>query len=92
MREGQGWLIGEVARLSGVAAKTLRYYIGLIEPTLRDGSGYRDFDGSVQGRLAFIRNGSQILGAFVVGRVAAAEEGGCRESGDEEEAGDRRRL
>ncbi len=46
-------LIGEVARLSGVAAKTLRYYedIGLIEPPFRDGSGYRDFDGRVLGRL-----------------------------------------
>ena len=55
-------LIGEVARLSGVAAKTLRYYedIGLIEPPFRDGSGYRDFDGSVLGRLAFIRSAQTI--------------------------------
>ncbi len=56
-------LIGEVARLSGVAAKTLRYYedIGLIEPPSRDGSGYRDFDESVLGRLAFIRS-TQTIG------------------------------
>lgn len=57
VREGQGVLIGEVARRSGVAAKTLRYYedIGLIEPPARDAAGYRDFGESVLGRVAFIR-------------------------------------
>jgi DNA-binding transcriptional MerR regulator len=56
-------LIGEVARRSGVSAKTLRYYedIGLVEPARRSPSGYREFDEDVLERLAFIRS-SQALG------------------------------
>lgn len=50
-------LIGEVARCSGVAAKTLRYYeeIGLLDAPARSSAGYREFDDRVLDRLAFIR-------------------------------------
>ena len=50
-------LIGEVARRSGVSAKTLRYYedIGLIDAPARSASGYRDYDAGVLDRLGFIR-------------------------------------
>ncbi len=56
-------LIGEVARRSGVSAKTLRYYedIGLVAPASRTPAGYREFDEAVLERLAFIRS-AQALG------------------------------
>lgn len=55
-------LIGEVARRSGVAAKTLRYYedIGLLPAPARTVSGYRDFENTVLARLAFIRSARAI--------------------------------
>ena len=49
--------IGEAARRSGVAAKTIRYYesIGLISPASRSASGYRVYgDGDVR-TLLFIQ-------------------------------------
>lgn len=47
--------IGDVSRLSGLPAKTIRYYedIGLIEP-LRGGNGYRAFRQSDLHKLAFL--------------------------------------
>lgn len=56
-------LIGELARRSGVSAKTLRYYeeIGLVDPPERSSSGYRVYGEGAVGRLAFIRS-SQALG------------------------------
>lgn len=50
-------LIGEVARRSGVPAKTLRYYedIRLIDAPRRSASGYRDYDETVLDRLGFVR-------------------------------------
>lgn len=56
--------IGEVARLSGLSVKTIRYYedIGLLAPTVeRSRSGYRLFDVQVIKRLAFIKR-AQSLG------------------------------
>ncbi|MDZ7733147.1 MAG: heavy metal-responsive transcriptional regulator [Acidimicrobiia bacterium] len=49
-------LIGEVARRSGIPAKTLRYYedIGLLDPPARTASGYRRYRPDVVERLAFI--------------------------------------
>ena len=40
------WSIREVARASGVTARTLRYYdeIGLLEPALIGGNGYRYYE------------------------------------------------
>lgn len=47
--------IGEVAKRSGVAAKTIRYYedIGLITPK-RAANGYRAFDEETLHKLAFL--------------------------------------
>ena len=55
-------LIGEVARRSGVSAKTLRYYedIGLIDAPARSASGYRDYESDVLDRLGFIRSAQAI--------------------------------
>ena len=49
--------IGELATLSGVPAKTIRYYeaIGLLDPPDRTASGYRDYEPDVSDRLRFIR-------------------------------------
>jgi len=54
-------LIGEVARRSGVPAKTLRYYedIGLVGAA-RTPSGYRDYGEDVLKQLAFIRSAQAI--------------------------------
>lgn len=56
--------IGEVAALSHLPIKTIRYYedIGLLAPNvLRSESGYRLFDAEVLNRLAFIKR-AQALG------------------------------
>ena len=56
--------IGEVAYLSGLSVKTIRYYedIGLLAPTVeRSSSGYRLFHEQVLKRLAFIKR-AQSLG------------------------------
>lgn len=47
--------IGDVSRLSGLPAKTIRYYedIGLVQP-LRSGNGYRAFRQSDLHKLAFL--------------------------------------
>lgn len=59
------WLkIGEVATLSGLPVKTIRYYedIGLLAPTVkRTPAGYRLFSRYILNRLAFIKR-SQTLG------------------------------
>ncbi len=48
--------IGEAAAMSGVPAKTIRYYedIGLIEPARRGGNGYRSFAGRDVETLRFV--------------------------------------
>lgn len=63
-RVHDGLKIGEVANLTGMSVKTIRYYeeIGLLEPTTtRSESGYRLFNSQVLNRLAFIKR-SQSLG------------------------------
>ena len=54
--------IGEVARRSGVAIETLRFYekSGLIEPDGRTHSGYRLYDNNVFERLSFIKKAQSI--------------------------------
>ena len=49
--------IGKAAALSGISAKTLRYYeeIGLVKPMRRRGNGYRDYDQQTIGKLCLIR-------------------------------------
>ena len=48
--------IGEAARRSGMAAKTIRFYeeAGLIDPAPRSASGYREFGDDDVRRLQFI--------------------------------------
>ncbi len=56
--------IGEVAQMSGLSVKTIRYYedIGLLAPTVeRSSTGYRLFHVQVLKRLAFIKR-AQSLG------------------------------
>ncbi len=56
--------IGQVASISGVSIKTLRYYdhLGLLAPNIvRNSAGYRLFNSSIFKRLSFIRR-SQSLG------------------------------
>ncbi len=55
--------IGEVAKISGVPVKTIRYYeeIGLLDVPSRSQSGYRDYGPEVIERLGFIR-ASQAFG------------------------------
>ena len=71
-------LISEVARRSGVPARTLRYYeeIGLLRPE-RTPSGYREYNERVFDRLTFIRS-AQALGlslAEIRGIVTLRENG-----------------
>jgi Cu(I)-responsive transcriptional regulator len=48
--------IGEVARRSGVPAKTIRYYeeVGLLKPAARAANGYRDYGRDDVERLRFV--------------------------------------
>lgn len=61
--------IGEVARQSGVAVKTVRYYeeIGVVDHPPRTTSGYRDYSEEVLERLAFVR-AAQAVG-FTLGEI-----------------------
>jgi Cu(I)-responsive transcriptional regulator len=63
--------IGQAAQLSGLPAKTIRYYesIGLVRPAARRSSGYRDYDEADARRLRFIAQ-ARALG-FVVEEVRA---------------------
>jgi MerR family copper efflux transcriptional regulator len=58
--------IGEPARRSGVATTALRYYekAGRLPRSARTGSGYREYDGDMLPRLAFIR-AAQAIGLSV---------------------------
>lgn len=49
--------IGEAAKLSGLPAKTLRYYeqIGLVVPSRRSANGYRDYSEEDVQVLRFVR-------------------------------------
>ena len=64
--------IGEAARRSGMAAKTIRFYeeAGLIAPAPRTGNGYREFGDDDVRRLQFIHR-ARDLGFSVeeVGRL-----------------------
>ncbi len=54
--------IGQVAERTGFSASSLRYYegIGLVVPASRTGAGYRVYDESAVGRLAFIARAKQL--------------------------------
>jgi MerR family transcriptional regulator, copper efflux regulator len=54
--------IGELATVSGVTAKTIRYYedIGVLDPPARTPSGYRQYTSEATNRLAFIRSAQAV--------------------------------
>lgn len=55
--EGGGYRIGELARLSGLSVKTIRFYSdrGLVPPARRTGAGYRVYDERALAQLELIR-------------------------------------
>lgn len=62
--------IGELAQRAGLGAETLRYYerLGLLAPTWRTASGYRQYAPEALERLDFIRR-AQALG-FSLAQIA----------------------
>lgn len=72
-------LIGEIARRSGVPAKTIRYYqdVGLLPPARRSTAGYRHYDDTVLDRLAFVR-AAQAVGLTLgeIRSIMALRDGG----------------
>lgn len=54
--------IGQVAKVVGVRATTLRYYEreGILRPTVRNGAGYRLYDTEALGRLQFVRSAQAV--------------------------------
>ena len=64
--------IGEAAKRSGMAARTIRFYeeAGLIEPAARRESGYREFGDDDVRRLRFIHRARSLgFGIDEVGRL-----------------------
>ena len=64
--------IGEAAKRSGMAARTIRFYeeAGLIEPPTRRESGYREFGADDVRRLRFIHRARNLgFGIDEVGRL-----------------------
>jgi DNA-binding transcriptional MerR regulator len=57
MEEGDRYRIGELARLSGLSVKTIRFYSdrGLVPPAERTGAGYRVYDERALAQLELIR-------------------------------------
>lgn len=73
--------VSEVARRSGAAPDTIRYYtrIGLLPEPPRSSAGYRLFDGAVLDRVAFIKR-AQRLGLRldeIHELLRVRDEGGC---------------
>ena len=54
--------IGELAKISGLTTKAIRYYeeIGLVTAPRRSASGYRDYDEADQRRMVFLRHARQV--------------------------------
>lgn len=73
------WLIGAVARQTGVSAPTIRYYeeIGLLRASARSTSGYRRYSDAAIEELRFIKK-AQALGFSLdeVGEILALSRAG----------------
>ncbi|MEG4940803.1 heavy metal-responsive transcriptional regulator [Microcoleus sp. F4-D5] len=54
--------IGELAKQTGVAVSTLRYYesLGLLEPTIRSSSGYRYYTADAARQVQFIKKAQKL--------------------------------
>lgn len=76
-----GLKIAEVARRSGFAPTTLRYYeeLGLVTPTERTAAGYRLYDETTVERLAFIARAKQLGCSLdeIADLVSARDGGSC---------------
>ena len=50
--------IGELAELSGISAKTIRYYeeMGLLPPAPRESNGYRSYSSTALKQLQFVQH------------------------------------
>lgn len=71
--------IGELARVSGVTAKTLRYYEEerLLPAPRRSANGYRDYPVETVDRVAFIRHAQAAgLTLYQIGQILAVRDGG----------------
>lgn len=66
--------IGEVARMTGVPSKTLRYYeeVGLIRPASRTPAGYRLYGGRELEQVEFVRR-AKLMG-LTLGQIRALVE------------------
>ncbi len=78
--------IGQVAAISGLPIKTIRYYdeIGLLEPSVESSqSGYRLFEESVLSRLTFIKRAKSLgFSLQEIGEILSIRDQGelpCRE-------------
>ena len=62
--------IGQASRASGVSTKMIRYYdeIGLVRPSSRTESNYREFDEKTVNELRFIRRARSL--GFSMGEIA----------------------
>ena len=75
--------IGELARVTGTSAKTIRFYEGegLMPEPLRTPSGYRSYDGESVGRIEFIlkakRLGLSLNDILGILRLHDAKESTC---------------
>lgn len=73
------WLIGTVARKTGVSPPAIRYYeaIGLLPPSARSASGYRRYSDAAVEELRFIKR-AQALGFSLeeVGEILALSRAG----------------
>ncbi|GEB49727.1 HEAT repeat domain-containing protein [Streptomyces cacaoi] len=74
-------LIGEVARRSGVSARMLRHYeaLGLVRPSGRTGSGYREYSGADIRRIFHVES-LRSLGLSLREIRRALDEPGCTPS------------
>ncbi|GAA2755266.1 MerR family transcriptional regulator [Actinopolymorpha rutila] len=57
MNDGRLYTIGELARLTGLTVKTIRFYSdrGIVPPTDRSPTGYRRYDADALARLELVR-------------------------------------
>lgn len=72
-------LIGQLARETGVPARTIRFYEdeGILPQPSRSGSGYRDYDQAAVARLRFLRSAQKAgLTLSEIHSVLAIRDGG----------------
>jgi MerR family copper efflux transcriptional regulator len=76
---GRAVTIGQLARATGVAARTIRYYehVGVLPPADRTAAGYRRYDEHSVQRLLFVRRARSLgLPLRHLGALSGALRGG----------------